>query len=68
MVLTYVVDLKTSKTFISSVKVENENKAALKVDQLRKQNKIKGYEMYSAFKLYDQLNIVNRKPVLLRSW
>lgn len=68
MVLTYVVELKKSKTFTSRVTVESEEIAERKVKQLKKQNETKGYEMYSTFKLYDQLNIVNKKPVLLRSW
>lgn len=68
MVLTYIVELKTSKTFTSRKNVDSEHDATLAVERLKKQNKAKGYMMYSGFTLYDQLNIVNRQPQVIKQW
>jgi hypothetical protein len=68
MVLTYTVELNTGQSFTSRINVDSESKAEFNVNQFKKINKKKGYNMYYSFKLYDQLNVVNRKPVLLRSW
>ncbi|HEY3525731.1 MAG TPA: hypothetical protein VGK47_06015 [Nitrososphaeraceae archaeon] len=68
MVLTYIVELKTSKTFTSRKNVNSENDANLAVEGLKKRNKAKGYMMYSGFRLYDQLNVVNRQPQIIKQW
>lgn len=68
MVLTYIVELKTSKTFTSRKNVDSEHAAMLAVERLKKQNKAKGYMMYSGFILYDQLNVVNKQPQILKQW
>ena len=68
MVLTYIVELKTSATFTARKTVKSENEALRAVEKMRLKNKNENYSMYSGFKLYDQLNIVNKEPKLLNQW
>lgn len=68
MILIYIVELESTKTFTSRKTVKNESEANFAVEKLVKENKKKGRVQYSGFKLYDQLNIVNQTPKILKTW